>query len=138
MVPVRAMALTTPTLEPLGTLEQSVMDVVWQHAPATARDVCERLHGARERAYTTIMTTMDRLHRKGLLRRAKDGLAWRYEPVLSKVEFEQTLADRLAASLLAAHGGRALAAFVDATAEADEALLEQLAALIEARRKGAP
>src|SRR5688572_13487371 len=98
------------------------MEVVWAHFPATARDVCDRLTGRRARAYTTIMTTMDRLHRKGLLRRQKDGLAWRYEPLFSRASYEKALADDIAARVLEAHGDTALAAFVDAAAEVDESL----------------
>lgn len=125
----------SPRFEPLGDLETLLMEIVWKRAPATAREVWGRLSGSQERAYTTIMTTMDRLHRKGLLRREKDGLAWRYEPVLSRHAYERVLAEQLAASILEAHGERALAAFVDATAEVDEAMLDRLSALIAARRK---
>ena len=124
------------TWEPLGHLEAAVMEVVWTRAPITAREVCDRMTGAEERAYTTIMTTMDRLHRKGLLVREKDGLAWRYAPALGKVEFEKSLADGLAAEILQAHGVVALSAFVEAAAEVDEGLLDQLAQLIAQRRKG--
>jgi predicted transcriptional regulator len=124
------------TFQPLGELEQAVMDIVWAHFPSTARDVCDRMTGRWERAYTTIMTTMDRLHRKGLLRREKNGLAWRYEPSFSKASFEKALADGLAINILEAHGEAALAAFVDAAAEVDESLLDRLRQLIELRRKG--
>lgn len=124
------------TFQPLGELEQAVMDIVWSHFPTTARDVCDRMTGRWERAYTTIMTTMDRLHRKGLVRREKEGLAWRYEPALSKASFEKALADGLATNILETHGETALAAFVDAAAEVDDTLLERLRQLIEARRKG--
>ena len=114
------------------------MDLVWSHSPATARDVCDRMKGRSERAYTTVMTTMERLHRKGLLRRQKDGLAWQYKPVLSKASYEKALADGLATSILQAHGETALAAFVDAAAEVDEALLDRLRQLIEQRLKERP
>jgi predicted transcriptional regulator len=124
-----------PLMEPLGELESSVMRVVWQHSPATAREVCDRMRGERARAYTTIMTTMDRLHRKGLLVREKDGLAWRYRPTMGEAEFEATVANGLAARILAAHGEAALAAFVDAAADADESLLDRLRQLIDARRR---
>jgi predicted transcriptional regulator len=124
------------TWEPLGPLEAAVMDVAWARAPVTAREVCDRMTGTEERAYTTIMTTLDRLHRKGLLVREKDGLAWRYVPVLGKAEFEKALADGLAAEILQAHGEVALSAFVEAAAEVDEGLLDQLAQLISQRRKG--
>jgi predicted transcriptional regulator len=122
-------------LQPLGELEQLVMDIVWQSFPLTARQVCERMTGRSARAYTTVMTTLDRLHRKGLLRRDKEGLAWRYEPVLSKQAFERALADRLASGILQSHGEAALAAFVDAAAEVDASLLDRLRKLIDARRK---
>jgi predicted transcriptional regulator len=121
--------------EPLGELESSVMAVAWSLPTSTAREVCDRLTGRRERAYTTIMTTMDRLHRKGLLQREKDGQAWRYRPTLSQVEFERALADGLALEILASHGAAGLAAFVDAAARVDEELLDQLTALIEKHRR---
>jgi BlaI family transcriptional regulator, penicillinase repressor len=124
------------TWEPLGRLEAAVMEIVWAHTPVTAREVCDRMTGPEERAYTTIMTTMDRLHRKGLLVREKDGTAWRYAPALGKAEFEKALADGLAAEILQAHGEVALSAFVDATAEVDEALLDRLAQLVARRRQG--
>ncbi len=123
--------------EPLGSLESAVMEVVWeQGAPMTAREVCDRMTGARERAYTTIMTTMDRLHRKGLLVRRKEGAAWRYTPALSRSGFEKALADGLAAEILQVHQDAALSAFVDAAAQVDESLLDRLSQLIVQRRKG--
>lgn len=125
-------------LEPLGELEAAVMGVVWKQAvPMTARDVCDRLKGRKERAYTTIMTTMDRLHRKGLLDRRKDGLAWRYEAVMNAREFAKALADSLAMRILSAGEDTALSAFVDATANVDEALLDRLEQLIEQKRRAA-
>lgn len=120
--------------EQLGALEATVMDVTWRGAPVTARQVCDRLTGKRERAYTTIMTTMDRLFRKGLLSREKDGVAWRYTPTMSRDEFESGLATGLAAEILQDHGDVALSAFVDATAKVDEGLLDRLSQLIELRR----
>jgi predicted transcriptional regulator len=122
--------------QPLGELELAVMNLAWAESGLTARQVCDRMTGRRERAYTTIMTTMDRLHRKGLLRRQKEGLAWRYEATTSKSAFEKALADSLASKILASHGDTALAAFVDATAEVDESLLVRLRQLIDLRRKG--
>lgn len=122
-------------IEPLGELERMLMEVVWRRAPATAREVCDRLSGARERAYTTVMTTLDRLHRKGLLSREKDGLAWRYAPTLSREDFERALADGLVARLMRGHGETGLAAFVDAAASLDDATLDRLEALIRAAKK---
>lgn len=127
-----------PKLEPLGALEEAVMEAIWRAGPSTAREVHDRFHRKQERAYTTIMTTMDRLHRKGLLRREKDGLAWRYTPVFTREAFARALADSLVGSILAAHGEQALTAFVDATARADRSMLDRLAELIADARKRHP
>lgn len=72
----------------LGELEAAVMHVVWDLAgPVTVRDVLEHLLRDRQLAYTTVMTVMDNLHRKGMLRRAKHGRAWLYEAAAGRGEY---------------------------------------------------
>jgi predicted transcriptional regulator len=122
-------------IEPLGELETAVMEVVWAKAPLTAREAWQELRRRKRRAYTTIMTTLDRLYRKGLLARDKQGLAWRYTPVLARPETHRLIATTLARRIVGAHGETALAAFVDAAAT-QPAHLERLAALIARRRRG--
>ncbi len=116
-------------IEPLGLLEAWVMSNVWRKGSVTAREITNAQKG-RRRAYTTIMTTMDRLYKKGLLSREKDGLAWRYTQRLTRAEFERRLADQLASEIVESHGEVGLAAIVEATAK-DALLLERLAALIK-------
>lgn len=120
--------------EPLFELEATIMAIVWRYFPVSARDVCERMTGAKARAYTTVMTTMDRLHKKGLLRREKQGLAWVYTPTRSEAEFNKALADSLADKILGEHGEVGLAAVVDA-ASVDAAMLARLEALIAMKKK---
>jgi predicted transcriptional regulator len=120
--------------EPLFELEAVIMGVVWKHAPVSARDVCGRLRGKRERAYTTVMTTMDRLYKKGLLAREKVGLAWVYNPTMTEIAFEKALADRLAIEIIGAHGDVGLAAVVDA-ASTDDGTLRRLEILIAAKKR---
>lgn len=120
--------------EPLFELEAVIMNVVWRRFPASARDVCDHLKGARERAYTTIMTTMDRLYKKGLLRREKQGLAWVYSPTMSELEYQKALADGLADKLLAEHGEVGILAVVEA-ASADEQLLKRLEEMVQRKKK---
>jgi predicted transcriptional regulator len=68
----------------LGELERSIMDILWaESSPLTAREV-GRLIADRDLAPTTVMTVLDRLTRKGFLRRTRDGRAWRYEPAESR------------------------------------------------------
>lgn len=68
----------------LGPLEQRVLDALWaRHGDARVRDLQPSFP---EIAYTTLMTTLDRLHRKGVLDRAADGRAFAYRPRLSRAE----------------------------------------------------
>ncbi len=75
-----------------GDLEMAIMDVMWSaERPFAVREVRERLDYNREVAYTTVMTVMDILHRKGVLRRDKDGRAWRYWPAEAREEHDARL-----------------------------------------------
>jgi predicted transcriptional regulator len=75
-----------------GDLEAVVMDRVWSHdGPVTVRDLFDELSGQRSIAYTTVMSTMDNLHRKGWLARERDGKAYRYTAVASREEYSARL-----------------------------------------------
>lgn len=72
----------------LGELEAAVMDRLWAwEGPATVREVLDDLAAERKLAYTTVMTVMDNLHRKGILTREVDGRAYRYRPARSRAEY---------------------------------------------------
>jgi predicted transcriptional regulator len=124
----------------LGPLEREVMDFIWRHfeekGEASVRDVFlafgERL------AYTTLMTTLDRLHKKGMLERRKDGRAFCYSPKLSAQEFERSRARGLIDLLLGRgeHGVEpVLACIIDAVSDHDRELLDELDRLIEEKRR---
>ncbi|MDX8143224.1 BlaI/MecI/CopY family transcriptional regulator [Lentzea sp. BCCO 10_0061] len=70
----------------LGELEAAVMDVLWQERPLKVREVLDRLETGKKLAYTTVMTVLDNLHRKGWVTRELEGKAYRYEPALSRAE----------------------------------------------------
>lgn len=75
-----------------GELEAVVMDRLWSHGePATVREIRAELNEDRPVAYTTVMTVMDNLHRKGFLEREKAGRAWRYHPVKTREEYTADL-----------------------------------------------
>ncbi|MEV6868700.1 BlaI/MecI/CopY family transcriptional regulator [Streptosporangium subroseum] len=81
----------------LGDLESTIMERLWSyHRPASVRDVLEDLRREREIAYTTVMTVMDKLHKKGLLRRKAVGRAYVYETVATR---EAYTADLMRSSL---------------------------------------
>jgi predicted transcriptional regulator len=75
-----------------GDLEAVIMRRVWDHdGPVTVRELYEEMQRERAIAYTTVMSTMDNLHRKGWLARERDGKAYRYTAVASREEYSARL-----------------------------------------------
>jgi predicted transcriptional regulator len=75
-----------------GDLEAVIMARVWDRGrPVTVRDLVDELQLERPIAYTTVMTTMDNLHRKGWLARVKDGKAYQYTATASRAEYSARL-----------------------------------------------
>lgn len=123
------------TNRPLGPLEWRVLEALWGRGTSAAvRDLTADFPDI---AYTTLMTTLDRLFRKGVLVRDKQGRAFLYSPRLSRAEFES---ERAADAVrLALAGGRAalsplLSTFVQAVGDRDREMLDELEALVRARR----
>jgi predicted transcriptional regulator len=122
----------------LGSLERDVMAVVWNAGEINVREVCERLGTAV--AYTTVMTTMDRLFKKRLLSRRKVGRAFVYAAAATRDEMEGAVATELVQSLLQRHRGEPLpllSSLVDAVSDRDRALLDELERLIHEKRRAA-
>ena len=122
----------------LGSLERDVMELVWDHGEINVRAACDRLPTSV--AYTTVMTTLDRLFKKGLLARRKVGRAFVYRATATRGELEGAVAAELVQGLLQ-HDTEPLpilSTLVDAVSERDRALLDELERLIrEKRRAGA-
>ncbi|MFZ0637089.1 MAG: BlaI/MecI/CopY family transcriptional regulator [Candidatus Acidiferrales bacterium] len=119
----------------LGPLEISVMEILWAAGESSVRDVCKRLR--RPLAYTTVMTTLERLFKKLFLDRRKSGRAFLYSPRLSRQEWEHGRAgDLVAAYLDGPQPSRDLlvSSLVDAVGQHDEELLEALERKIQERR----
>lgn len=111
------------------------MDRLWSwDRPTRVREVLEDLRRERVLAYTTVMTVMDNLHRKGLLVRERDGRAYRYLPAASREEHTAALME----AVLAAGGDRtaALLRFVHRIDPAEVAALRKALAAAGRRRTG--
>ena len=121
----------------LFDLEADIMELVWSEgwSDFSVAAVHERLEREREIAYTTVLTTISRLHDKGLLARKRDGKRYLYRPVMGRDEFLRTLARNVLGSLLDAGAEGAEALLLERLASADAAGLDRLEALIRARRK---
>jgi predicted transcriptional regulator len=120
----------------LGALEREVMDVVWDRGETSVKDVSERLSSPV--AYTTVMTTMDRLFKKQLLTRRKVGRAFVYRAAATRDELEGAVAAELVHSLFDRPGRESLpllSSLVDAVTERDRALLDDLERLIQQKRR---
>src|SRR3954464_7547475 len=101
-----------------GTLEREVMTLAWSPGEINVREACERLGSSV--AYTTVMTTMDRLFKKRLLDRRKVGRAFVYTATATRDEMEGAVATELVQNLLQRHGGEPLpllSSLVDAVSD---------------------
>jgi predicted transcriptional regulator len=118
-----------------GALELRVLEALWRRdAAVSVRELVADFPGA---AYTTLMTTLDRLYRKGVLDRTKTGRAFLYEPRYTREQLESAFAARTFESLL--RGGSAepiLSYFVDEVSRHDDRLLDELERLIREKRRG--
>lgn len=120
---------------PFGPLEWRVLEAVWQHdGDASVRDLQPKFP---EIAYTTLMTTLDRLHRKGVLDRVKHGRAFRYAARHTRAELESSLAAGALRAAIRSDEATLrplMSYFVDAVGEHDHEMLDELENLIRARR----
>src|SRR4026209_194279 len=114
------------------------MAAVWDRGETSVKDVTALLSSPV--AYTTVMTTMDRLFKKGLLARRKVGRAFVYRAEASRKEMEGAVAAELVQSPLDRDGSAPLpilSSLVDAVSDRDRALLDELERLIREKRRQA-
>jgi predicted transcriptional regulator len=120
----------------LGKLERQVLDQAWTRREVSVRDVFMAFD--EKVAYTTLMTTLDRLYKKRLLERRKDGRAFLYSPAVSREELEHGIREDVIDSLLG-HGAEGiepvLACIVDTVSERDRELLDELDRLVREKKR---
>ena len=122
----------------LGSLERDVMDIMWSGERLVVRDVQVRL--GRPIAYTTVMTTLDRLFKKGFVTRAREGRAFRYIAARTREQAQAALAAGVLSGVLA--GDRMavepiLSNLVDAVGDdaGSAELLDRLEAMVREKRR---
>lgn len=81
-----------------GALEREVLAILWAEGDLAVRDVQSRLR--RTAAYTTVMTTLDRLYKKGVLSRVQSGRAFVYSPAVTREQLQASIASRVLSGLL--------------------------------------
>jgi predicted transcriptional regulator len=120
----------------LGPLELVVMEAMWSFGPSFVRDVVGRLD--RKLAYTTVMTTLDRLFKKGMLEREMTDRAFMYSPKVSREDWDRQRAGEMMAGFLAGPNESRemlLSCLVDAVGTHDAMLLDELEKKIQRKRE---
>ncbi len=119
----------------LGPLEASLLEALWQRRDATVRELL--LEAGAGTAYTTVMTTLDRLYKKGLLDRTAEGRAFRYSPRHTQEEIQRAVAGEAIQQLFDSSQTSALplSYLIEIVTERDSELLDELQSLIERKRR---
>jgi predicted transcriptional regulator len=120
----------------LGPLEQRVLAALWDRGIfTTVRELVEDT--CKDLAYTTVMTTLDRLYKKNLLDREVEGRAFRYRALISREELHQEFAGEALRQALDASSTTSLplSYLVEVLTERDAQLLDELQAMVEAKRR---
>jgi predicted transcriptional regulator len=124
-----------PAFAQLGPLEQRLMQEIWARGHATVRELLRS--GNLSIAYTTVMTTLDRLYKKQLLTRVAEGRAFRYSPKVSQEEMHRAAAGDAIRQLLQSSDAATLplSYLVEAVSEHDVELLDELQRMVEKKRR---
>ncbi len=97
----------------LSNLELEIMKVVWECQRCSVRDVLRQVGNSRKLAYTTVATILQRLHKKGLVERKSDKLAYIYSPMLSKKSYGKQLTELFIKRFVRSFGDVAIASFAE-------------------------
>ena len=120
---------------PLGPLERQLLQALWSRGSATVRELVS--DGVITQAYTTVMTTLDRLYKKQLLDRVAEGRAFRYSPRQTAEELRRVAAVQGIRQLLGSSDASSLplSYLVEAVSAHDAQLLDELQLLVERKRR---
>lgn len=111
------------------------MERIWARGEISVRDLHAELES--RLAYTTIMTTLDRLFKKGLLNRRKVGKAYFYEAKLTEAEYHECLTQHFFGMVMHENKNCSviLSGFVNAVSGTDQEMLEKLEELVKAKKR---
>lgn len=116
-------------------LELQVLSVLWEHGPATARTVMEQLPDGKARAYTTVLSVMQVMEKKGLLKHRVQGKAHVYRPTVERQEVVGPMLRGLVETVFGGNPAGALQCLLD-DGSVDGAELEAIRQVIQAHDSG--
>lgn len=129
------MAVPLGTTFTLGELECAVLDRLWSDGPADVRTMHAAVGESRGIRPNTVQSTLERLYRKGLARRSKQGRAYRYEAALTRDEWLSSAMEDLVRRAPGAAEETVLAAFIDLLERTGRDSLDELERRIRERRE---
>lgn len=120
----------------LGDLEKRIMEILWKKGEATIREILHSLPNDREPSYSTVITVTNRLAKKGLLERKKVKKTFFYRTLYSKDEFYGMVSRKVVEGVSSLSPYTTMVNLVDIVAKANPDKIEQLARLIEEKKRG--
>lgn len=105
-------------------LESQVLAVLWERGPSVVRDVQEALPDGKQRAYTTVLTTLQVMEKKGFVAHTRDGLAHVYRPLVSREDVVQPVVQTLVRNLFGGDATKVVQALIDSSDFSDADLKE--------------
>lgn len=132
-LPIRFKPTNDGLTKILGPLEAEIMQIVWLEKRCSVKQVHDQLAQDREIAYTTVMTTMRRLAKKGVLEREREGIADFYSPAIHEVDLVQHVVQEVLDSLLEEHSDKVVDYLVDYLAQSSPERLQSLLERISRR-----
>ncbi|MBI5344701.1 MAG: BlaI/MecI/CopY family transcriptional regulator [Deltaproteobacteria bacterium] len=119
----------------LGHLEQDILEVLWAGKETTGRNIFAEIKRTRDIALTTVLTVLDRLAKKGIVKKVKGDMVYLFRPACTKEEFAREVSQDVLKDIFEISTSGAAASFVDMLADADPAELDRLFAIIEKKKK---
>ena len=119
----------------LGELEEKILNVLWEGKKLTGREVFEKVSKEKKVAYTTVLTVLQRMVKKGLVDKKKKDEIYLYSATLDKEEFTKYIYERVLKGVLDFSESATIAFLIDILSDYDPKTLEQLSSIIEKKKK---
>ena len=118
-----------------GSAELPVLEALWEKGALTGREIYEEVRRSKELAYTTVLTVVGRMVKKGSVKRKRAGGRLIFKAALQKPEFERHVVSIVVKGIVEVSPSHAFSAFVDVLSQYDAGKLDEIMKVIEYRRK---
>lgn len=119
----------------ISNAERPILELLWQKGPLTGREIYDQVRRSKPAAYTTVLTLLGRMVKKGSVRRRQASGLLVFEAAMEKSEFENKVAEVVMKRILEISPSSAISTFVEAVSEWDESKLDEVMEIIEKKRK---